>query len=417
MEFKATRRGLLRRSGSAAIAIAGIGSTTNAVNATQNSGSHPMFQYDAANTGYNPNTSGPTKSVQQKWAFNAGEPIRSSPAVANNTVYFGHSSGMTFALNAKTGEQQWQTQTGAVKTGVAVSGDRVYVTAVSGGETPKLHLRSLFASNGTEIWEVPLGNVQNMDPATNWVDFSPVVIQNFILVGGETTQLVSTERGSTQWERGIFNFAGDGRGDFTDAENSFTSAGNAAFRGKRAYIHFDGKDAGEGDYSEGRQSRLTATNMKNREDKWVANAFTGVPLTVAESMIWGATGDLLYARSESNGKKQWEFRTGPVGASPAVAEGVVYVGSQDSKFYALSTQTGELEWLIPTDAPVRSAPIVADSAVYFGTDGGTMYAVDAKNGEQLWTFKTGGKVRSSPAVINGTLYIGSDDKTLYALTE
>jgi outer membrane protein assembly factor BamB len=64
-----------------------------------------------------------------------------------------------------------------------------------------------------------------------------------------------------------------------------------------------------------------------------------------------------------------------VDSSPAVANGVVYVGSADGKVYALNASTGAKLWSYTTAAPPSflSSPIVADGVVYFGGGEGDGY--------------------------------------------
>jgi outer membrane protein assembly factor BamB len=57
---------------------------------------------------------------------------------------------------------------------------------------------------------------------------------------------------------------------------------------------------------------------------------------------------------------------------------------------------------------VLSSPAVADGVVYVGSDDVKIYALDASSGTRLWFFRTGRPVdHSSPAVANGMVYIAS----------
>jgi len=99
--------------------------------------------------------------------------------------------------------------------------------------------------------------------------------------------------------------------------------------------------------------------------------------------------------------KRWSFRTGDyVFSSPAVANGVVYVGSDDRTVYALDAATGAKRWSFRTGESVDSSPAVANGVVYVGSDDGTVYALDAATGAKRWSFRTGG-FDSSPAVALG----------------
>jgi outer membrane protein assembly factor BamB len=113
----------------------------------------------------------------------------------------------------------------------------------------------------------------------------------------------------------------------------------------------------------------------------------------------------------------WSYTTGGgVFSSPAVANGVVYVGSYDGKLYALDATTGALKWSYATSGIVFSSPAVANGIVYFGSDDGKLYALNATSGALLWSYATGGAIReSSPTVANGVVYVGSYDSKIYAL--
>jgi outer membrane protein assembly factor BamB len=118
---------------------------------------------------------------------------------------------------------------------------------------------------------------------------------------------------------------------------------------------------------------------------------------------------------------KWIYNTGSsVFSSPALANGVVYIGSDDSNIYALDADTGAKLWSYATGGEADTSPAVENGIVYagggdYGTGTNTVYAVDASTGVLLWTYVTGNGVWSSPAVANGTVYIGSNDYSVYAL--
>lgn len=126
-------------------------------------------------------------------------------------------------------------------------------------------------------------------------------------------------------------------------------------------------------------------------------------------------------RSENepnNGSKEllWRFATdGPVYSSPAVVEGVLYVGSMDGHLYALDIATGDLRWRFHTGPGFISSPAIAEGVVYIGSHDGHVYALHAANGDLLWRYATDGPVFSSPSVVKSVVYAGSMDGHLYAL--
>lgn len=118
------------------------------------------------------------------------------------------------------------------------------------------------------------------------------------------------------------------------------------------------------------------------------------------------TGDLL-----------WKFKTGgKIESSPAVNDGVVYVGSEDSHFYALDAKTGEERWRFKTISRINySSPCVSGKSVYFGDDSGRLYSVNIKTGEERWKFWTGGAIFSSPCVVSDVVLFCSANGRTYCL--
>jgi outer membrane protein assembly factor BamB len=123
---------------------------------------------------------------------------------------------------------------------------------------------------------------------------------------------------------------------------------------------------------------------------------------------------------------KWKFQTGDaIWSSLVVAQGVVYLGSDDNFFYAVDAQSGEQKWRFETDGDVRSSAAVAEGVVYFGSFDGYVYAVDAVSGQEVWKVQVmqpreergvGDDHTSSPAVVNGVVYVGSlDRQCLHAL--
>ena len=77
-------------------------------------------------------------------------------------------------------------------------------------------------------------------------------------------------------------------------------------------------------------------------------------------------------------------------SSPAVANGVVYVGSGDYNVYALDAATGAKLWSYHTGGAVYSSPTVANGVVYVGSYDYNVYALNAATGAKLWSYHTDG---------------------------
>ena len=101
----------------------------------------------------------------------------------------------------------------------------------------------------------------------------------------------------------------------------------------------------------------------------------------------------------------WSFyNEGWVSTAPAVADGVVYVGSDAHRVYALDAASGSELWSFAIGGAVNAGPVVADGVLYVGSDDNHLYALDAVSGEMLWSYDTGDWIQHSPVVSGNRLY-------------
>ena len=152
--------------------------------------------------------------------------------------------------------------------------------------------------------------------------------------------------------------------------------------------------------------------------------FSPVPsLTESNGLVFGSGQNCgfgcdyptVQAFDATSGLRVWKTYVGNFVETPAaVANGIVYVGSDDGNVYALRATTGAVVWTYNTGSPVHSAPAVAGGVVYVGSDNGRIYALKASTGALLWSDLTGAAVQSSPAVANGLVFVGSNDGSFYA---
>jgi outer membrane protein assembly factor BamB len=168
------------------------------------------------------------------------------------------------------------------------------------------------------------------------------------------------------------------------------------------------------------EALLGVGNVGGLQVKWKFNdGDVGSAPAVANGVVYVGSGlgdGNVYALNASTGAKLWSYATGgTVVSAPAVANGMVYVDSDDFNVYALNASTGAKLWSYTAGNGVDSSPAVTNGVVYVGSDDGDVYALNASTGAKLWSYATAAIVRSSPAVANGVVYVGSDDFNVYAL--
>ena len=148
------------------------------------------------------------------------------------------------------------------------------------------------------------------------------------------------------------------------------------------------------------------------------------PVLERGRLFLGTNHGLVLAIEAETGRVLWHRQfTGCVAASPAVGNGVLYLGFMDpppcsgtapSFLAALNARTGRTLWRFPAGV-VETSPLLADGLVYFGSWDHRVYAVDARTGRLAWSFVTGDRVKGGVAFARETIFAGSYDGRLYAL--
>ena len=126
---------------------------------------------------------------------------------------------------------------------------------------------------------------------------------------------------------------------------------------------------------------------------------------------------LVNLTAQTPGTKKWEFTTGgAVTSSPAIGiDKTIYVGSEDSKLYAINPD-GTKKWEFPTGGAIVSSPAIGmEGTIFVGSFDCKLYAINS-NGTKKWEFLTGDIISLSPAIgADGTIYICAYDRKLYAI--
>ncbi|HJT99429.1 MAG TPA: PQQ-binding-like beta-propeller repeat protein [Rhodanobacteraceae bacterium] len=129
---------------------------------------------------------------------------------------------------------------------------------------------------------------------------------------------------------------------------------------------------------------------------------------------------------------RWQTRlNGQVYATPAVLDGIAYIGTTGGVFNAVDASDGKIRWTFGAGAPIFGAAAVAGDAVYFGCDNGLLYKLDRTSGKELWRYDLGDAAvprilphpavfswdwqGASPLVADGVVYIGAGDGGFHAV--
>lgn len=149
---------------------------------------------------------------------------------------------------------------------------------------------------------------------------------------------------------------------------------------------------------------------------------SAVPLPDGDVVVPGDSG--VVRRVGPEGDVRWRAATDPavrgIHGTPAVADGLVYVGAYEGSLYAFDVETGIRRWKAGLGDAIGASPAYLDGVVYVAVEyfepSGAVFGVDAATGDVVWEdhWPTN-HPHSSPAVDAeaGYLAVGSNDGYLY----
>lgn len=101
---------------------------------------------------------------------------------------------------------------------------------------------------------------------------------------------------------------------------------------------------------------------------------------------------------------------GQIVTSPAIADGIAYVGAVDGRVRAFDLSRAVEDW--STDIDVAwSSPSIAGDLVIVGTEDRELVAVDRERGDVAWRLPMDAYVAGSPAVAGDRLYVATSSKS------
>lgn len=104
-------------------------------------------------------------------------------------------------------------------------------------------------------------------------------------------------------------------------------------------------------------------------------------------------------------------------ATPAIYNGLAFIGDCGRTFHCVDADTGKACWTHELKGEAWASPLAADGKVYLGTRSGTFYIFAATREKQLLaTMDLGRPISSTATAANGTLYVATMNR-LYALRQ
>ena len=410
-----------------------------------------FFHNNIMRTGFY-ETSGLDSLTGTAWVFKTAGRIFSSPVICKKRVFIGSDDGHFYSLDARSGKLLWNFRTGGrISSTAAAYENKVSFISFDG------YVYCLDQKSGKEIWKFKtagekvfsapgIHGMPEKDRKLNdpWDMFlsSPVFANGLIYVGcGEGVfYALDATTGEKKWEFKT--------GDVIHSSPAYADQ----------TVYFGSWD-----------SYLYALNAADGKLKWKFKTgidtvyynqvgFQSSPVVYNGVVYSGCRDAHVWAIDAITGKLKWKYYNNGswVIATPAVHNDTLYYETSDShKVNALSADSGKLLYSGDCKTFGISSPAVTNGILYLGTHGGSMLALETKTGKTIWEFRTPsslanrdsiiaengefnypkiftvntyeanmksvdriysvGSILSSPAVMNGMVYFGSADSCVYAL--
>ena len=341
-----------------------------------------MYGHDAQNSRYSTSDAPDTKNIL--WSSPTNEKIISSPAVVDDKVFVGSYDYNVYCFNSQTGDVVWNYTTGdSVRSSPAVYNGLVYVYSNDG------NLYYLNADDGTYVDSYSIGGTISSSPTVAYdkVFFTSANGKIFCFEADSATEVWNVSVGSdvvstvavandcvyvSSTVGDIFCLsAGDGSEIWMYTSGSLTLSSPAVVDDK-VYL---------GSMSPSIYCLDAIGNGDGTTDLIWDYPVTGTIQSspaVAEGMVFLNTKNSMYCLDAGDGSEQWTYDTGNAfmyQSSPAVADGKVYFcsGTTFGTIFCLNITNGNLIWKHDINAGIKSSPAIANGNLYVGSEDFNLY--------------------------------------------
>jgi outer membrane protein assembly factor BamB len=401
----------------------------------------PKYRFSGTDTGFNPFETvvspASVSGLSVRWTGATGIPIRSSPAVVNGIAYIGSDGLYAFSAGGTTGcagtpktcQPLWRGITTAqIESSPAVAGSVVYAGS-NDGELYAFSATGTTGCTGTPKTCQPLWTADAGAPFYQIIS-SPDIAGGVVYVGSGNGRLYAFSATGTTGCSGTPKTC-QPLWTATTGSGIFSSPAVAG-----GVVYVGSSDRNLYAFSATGTTGCSGTPKVCRP-LWTAATHGAVstPAVSGGTIFADDNSGELWAFRASNGQQKWMAHDGGCSTDPAVAYGIVYLGTGPcgGSLLAFSAagstncsgtpKTCRPLWSAPDAA--AASPSVANGVVYTGSGDSHLYAFSAagtshcagtpKTCTPLLAIATGSGIASSPAIANGVVYVASTDGKLYAI--
>ncbi len=285
------------------------------------------------------------------WTTQTGGPVLTEPAVSEDTVFVTSGDGYCYAYDANTGNEYWRQQVAeAIFSSPAYDGGKVIFGA---GDSSIYALRS---DNGSLIWQYK---------TKGHIIAKPAIKYEKVMVGAWDGYFycLSALNGELKWRSQV-------------SDNIYYSAAtsNPLIEINKVFVTSHEHTVFLFDIDNGNigWKHLATENHKSGYSS---------PLEFDDKVILGSLSGHLFALSENTGEEEWTASLTDsldciMDSSPALNYPSVVAGSVNGTIYAAYIDTGVMNWTYRlSENYIFASPAIKNGIVYIGSFDGNFYAV------------------------------------------
>lgn len=285
-------------------------------------------------------------------SYPATASVESEAAISDDKVYFTDTAGKTFCY-ALTGEHVWTHKTNApILTRPTIDDGRVFVTNVDD------LVVAIDSVSGAQLWRYQAKrDLTRVTELALYAAPSAVVVDNLVLVGFSTGELVALEAdsGNVVWRVPV------GEGRYPDLVAAPVLAGNDILVG-------------------GYFKPLLAVDRGTQSVRWRAEVGAAFPVAVHDGLVLHpGTDGVLRAYDRLTGAQEWSWdsKTNTALTEPVITEAGVLFGAVAGSVHLLNPKTGKQRWTWREPIlleGVNATPTVEGRQVLVVTNAGMLYS-------------------------------------------
>lgn len=338
-----------------------------------NTASAPLFRGDSALSGVQPGPA-PSGSPRLAWRFDTGAEVLASPVLADGTLFVATKSGDLLALDAATGSLRWRTHLTdyVVRSSPSVANGTVYLGA-------GFALYAIDASTGKTKWQA----------ATRYVGQStPTVADGVVVISSQEEWVYgfNADSGESLWriptDGVVFGAPAIANGLVALGTDKGTIYGVALKDGVLIWrktmsggIVAPAVFAGDRVIFSTNRGQTFAVSVNRGDRLWTAEVGTQQPMAFMKDLVvLAGTDGGIHTLSTTDGTERWLYPTGErtIGAPISVGDEVI-VGT-GAKLLALDGDGKVRGYYLAQDA-ITTSPITVEGYTFFGSADGFLYAV------------------------------------------